>query len=62
MSAGESFPNDALGDFSIQAELDVREMGLERDEEVDLGMPIWSKGQVAGISYARAMLDELDDE
>ena len=62
MSAGEAFPDDAIADFSIQAELDVREMGLEHHEAVDLGMQIWSKGLVAGISYARAMLDELDDE
>ena len=62
MTAGEAFPDDALGDFSIQAELDVREMGLAHHEEVDLGMQIWSKGLVAGIGCARAMLEELDDE
>ena len=35
MTAGEVFPDDALGDFSIQAELDVREMGLAHHEAVD---------------------------
>ena len=62
MTAGEAFPDDAIADFSIQTELDVREMGLANHEAVDLGMQIWSKGLVAGINYARAMLDELDDE
>ena len=61
MTAGEAFPDDALGDFSIQAELDVREMGLGHHEAVDLGMQIWSKGLVAGISYARSMLDGLEN-
>lgn len=62
MALDEAFPDDAIGDFSIQAELDVREMGLAHHEAVDLGMKIWSKGLVAGIRYARAMLERLDDE
>ena len=61
MTAGEAFPDDALGDFSIQAELDVREMGLANHGPVDLGMQIWSKGLVAGIDYARGKLDELEN-
>ncbi len=52
MSLGEAFPDDAIADFSIQTELDVREMGLANHGAVDLGMQIWSKGLVAGISFA----------
>ena len=51
---------DPFDDFRMQAELDVREIGLSQSDAVDLGMQIWSKGLKAGIGYARRMLDESE--
>ena len=33
----EMFPDDVFGDFSMQAELDAREMGLEHHEAQVIG-------------------------
>ena len=52
MTVGGDSPENPLQDSSMQAELDVSEMGLAHPEAVDLGMQIWSKGLVAGISFA----------
>ena len=54
MTAGEAFPDDAIADFSIQAELDVREMGLANHEAVELTVRVWwmGFGGCSGICWA----------